>query len=253
MIDLVKAKLKLLKMSKAVLDIEELLREAELSNQSYLLFLNELLESEIEGRTKKRIERRIYSAGFPYLKYLNDFDFSLRPSINKHEILSLAQGNFVEQKENIVFIGNPGLGKTHLAIAIAYELCLMDKKVWFTQATYLINKLREARDEKILSRYLKQAREMDLVVLDEIGYFPFEKEDSELLFQFISERYERGSTIFTTNLPFSKWNEIFYTERLTTAILDRVIHHCHILEMQGESYRFNHSVNKTKKKKKREA
>jgi len=245
----VKTKLKLLKLSNMFVEIENALRESENSNRTYLEFLNELLETELTQRAIKRIERRIKQASFPVIKTVAEFDFSLRPKLNKHQILSFCEGEFTSKKENLIFVGEPGVGKTHLSIAIAYELCKKDKRVWFTTGTGLINKLREAKDEKALSRYFSNAQNLDLVVIDEIGYFPFEKESSELFFQYISERYERGSLIVTSNLTFSKWNEIFYTERLTTAILDRLIHHCHILEMTGESYRFSESVKKKNRRK----
>lgn len=163
---------------------------------------------------------------------------------DKHQILSYCEGNFLLQKENIIFIGNPGTGKTHLSIAIGYELCQRNKKVLFTTGNALITKMIEAKNEKILSKFFDKSSRMDLVIIDEVGYFPYEKEASEMFFQFISERYERGSIIITSNLPFSKWNEIFYTERITTAILDRLIHHCNITEMNAESYRFSQSVSK---------
>ena len=247
-LELVKNKMKQLKMSNSLSEIEELLRESRENEQDYLEFLNELLETELKGREIKRIETRIRQAGFPVIKTLADFDFSIRPTLNKHQILSLADGSFIENKENIILVGNPGLGKTHLSISLAYELCRKDKRIWFTTGIALINKLREARDEKAFTRFLSQAQKLDLIVIDEIGYFPFEKEASELFFQYLSERYEKGSIMITTNLPFSKWNEIFYTERLTTAILDRLVHHSHIFELNGESYRFTQSVMEKKEK-----
>jgi DNA replication protein DnaC len=247
-LDLVKHKLKLMKMASALLEIEELVRESKENKLTEIEFLNNLLECELNGRSNKRIQRRIKQAQFPVIKSMADFDYSIRSSLNKHEIQSFCEGEFVDKKENLIFVGSAGLGKTHLSIGIAYEMCKKDKRVWFTTGTGLINKLREARDEKVLAKFFTNAQKLDLVVLDEIGYFPFEKEASELFFQYISERYERGSMIITSNLPFSKWNEIFYTERLTTAILDRLIHHCHIFEVSGESYRFSQSVSKKKVK-----
>ena len=240
-------------MSSASNELDDILREAEKDELSFLKFLNGVLECELDARQIKRIERRIKKADFPVIKTFSDFDFSIRPNLNKHQILSFCDGDFILKKENLIFIGNPGVGKTHLSIAIAHELCLKDKSVWFTTGSALINRLREARDEKVLQRYFKNAQKLDLIVIDEIGYFPYEKETSELFFQYISERYEKGSIIITSNLPFSKWNEIFYTERLTTAILDRLIHHCNIIEVNGESYRFTQSVDKKKRKTKQKS
>jgi DNA replication protein DnaC len=254
----VKLKMKQLKLSSCLDELDVLLREATDSTMSYPDFLNCLFEAELKGREVKRIARRLRQAQFPISKSLSDFDFSKRETVNKHQITSFCTGSFVDDKENIIFIGQPGLGKTHLAISIAHELCHKDYSVWFTTATSLVNKLREARDEKQLNRYFAMAQKLDLVVIDEMGYFPFEKDASELLFQYISERYERKSMMITTNLPFSKWNEIFYTERLTTAVLDRLVHHSTILEFSGESYRFNQALekksrNKSKKEKEESA
>ncbi len=241
--EIIKYKMKLLKMSSAIRELEEIVREVEDSGSDYLDFLNQILEAEIKGREAKRIQRRVKQAEFPVIKTLGDFDFSIRPDLNKHQILAFYDGGFVDKKENIIFVGSAGTGKTHLSIAMGYGQCLKDKRVWFTTGAGLINKLNEAKDEKVLNKFFKQAQKLDLIIIDEVGYFPYEKNESEILFQYISERYERGSLIITTNLTFSKWNEIFYTERLTTAILDRLIHHCHIVEINGDSYRFTHSLN----------
>lgn len=246
--ELVKTKLKLLYLSGCSKEIDEIIREAEEKNSSYYDFLNSLLEVELEARNIRKRERLIKGANFPLLKNIVDFDFSIRPNLDKHKILSLCDGSFLENRENIIFIGNPGVGKTHLSISIGNELCRKSKQFLFTTATGLINKLREAKDEKALSRFIKSSNKYDLIIIDEIGYFPYEKDSSELFFQYISEKYEKKSLMITTNLPFSKWNEIFYTERLTTAILDRIIHHCEIVEISGESFRFSQSVKKNDKK-----
>ena len=240
--EIVRAKLKLIKMSTARNELAGLLRESQENQSLPLDFLDQVLESELKGREKKRIQIRIKQAEFPVKKTLSDFDFSRIPGLNKMKILDYYDGSFIDKKENLIFIGNSGTGKTHLSIAIALGQCLKNSRVWFTTGAGLINKLNEAKNEKFLLKFFAQAKKLDLVVIDEVGYFPYEKTESELLFQYISERYERGSLIITTNLPFSKWNEIFYSERLTTAILDRLIHFCQIIEMNGESYRFSQSL-----------
>ncbi|MBN1186448.1 MAG: IS21-like element helper ATPase IstB [Bacteroidales bacterium] len=238
-------------MSTALQELDEIIRSSDQNNINHLDFLLQILDTEIKGRENKRICRRINTARFPIIKTIADFDFTKCPSLNKHQILSYCDGSFLEENENLILVGPPGTGKTHLSIAIGYELCQRDKSVFFTTGTALINRMNEAKDEKALSKFFNQASKWDLIIIDEIGYFPFEKNESELLFQYISERYERGSIIITTNLPFSQWNEIFYTERLTTAMLDRLIHHCNIIEFSGESYRFANSLKKKSAKKKK--
>jgi DNA replication protein DnaC len=241
-IEIVKNRLKNLRMSDSLSELDNLLRDSEKQGSSYLDFLNALLEVEESGRDVRRIQRLIKQAKFPIVKTVESFDFSRIKKLNKHQILSYCDGNFLSKKENLIFIGNPGTGKTHLSIAIGYELCHRGHKVLFTTGNALVTSMIEAKDEKSLIRFFDKARKFDLVIIDEVGYFPYEKEASELFFQFISERYERGSVIISSNLPFSKWNEIFYTKSITTAILDRIVHHSNVIEMNGESYRFSESV-----------
>lgn len=246
-IDLVKSRLKILKMSTSLTEIDNVLRDTEKNGGSYLDFLDAILKIEEEGRELRRIERLIKQAKFPVIKSLSDFDFSKLDAIDKHQILSYCDGNFLSNKENLIFIGNPGTGKTHLATAIGYELCQNGYKVLFTTGNSLITSMIEAKDNRLLSKFLEKCFRMDLVIIDEVGYFPYEKDASEMFFQFISERYERKSMIITTNLAFSKWAEVFYTERITTAILDRLTHYGIPIEMNGESYRFSQSLsNKSK-------
>ena len=213
-IEIVKNRLKNLKMPHSLCELDNVLRDTEKQGGSYLNFLNALLEIEEHGRDVKRIERLIKQAKFPLIKTIDAFDFSKIPKLNKHQILSYCEGNFLSKKENLIFIGNPGTGKTHLSIAIGYQLCQRNKKVLFTTGNALITRMIEAKDEKSLTRFFEKARKLDLVIIDEVGYFPYEKDASEMFFQYISEIYERRSLIITSNLPFSKWNEIFYTERI---------------------------------------
>lgn len=207
-------------------------------------FLLELCERELIEREKKGTERRVREAGFPVLKTLEGFDFTAIPSLNKPLVMELTRCEYVSKRENILAVGNSGTGKTHLAIALGLSACHEGHKVRFFTAAGLVTALLEARDEKALHRFKRQLARKDLVVVDEFGYVPFSKTGAELLFEFFAERYERGSVVVTTNLPFDQWTEVLGSERLTGALLDRLTHRVHILEMNGESYRLNQSKNR---------
>jgi DNA replication protein DnaC len=211
-------------------------------------FLLELCERELIEREKKGSERRVREAGFPVLKTLEGFDFTAIPSLNKPLVMELTRCEYIPKRENVLAVGNSGTGKTHLAIALGLSACHEGHKVRFFTAAGLVTALMEARDEKALHRFKKQLARKDLVVVDEFGYVPFSKTGAELLFEFFAERYERGSVIVTTNLPFDQWTEVLGSERLTGALLDRLTHRVHILEMNGESYRFRDSVRRLGKK-----
>ncbi len=243
-LDLVKSRLKNLRMSNSLNEIENILREANENNSTHLDFLDSLLKIEEEGRYHSRIKRLIKQAKFPVIKTIGDFDFSKINNEDKHKILSYCEGNFLSNNENLILVGPPGTGKTHIASAIGYELCLKNYKVLFFTGNALITSMVESKDELNLTKFFEKSSKMDLVIIDEVGYFPYEKEASEMFFQFISEKYERGSLIITTNLPFSKWSEIFYTSRITTAILDRIVHYGKVIEMNGESYRFSQAISR---------
>jgi len=232
-------KLKLPAISKSYLEVA---REAAERNQTYVDYLLALAEQEIIRREEQSLKRRLKNARFPFIKTLEEYDFSLIPSLNKNKVLVLSQGEFIEKKETVIFIGNCGTGKTHLSIALG--LCALRKgyKVRFYTAAGLANELLEASQEYRLKKLEKQWLSQDLVILDEVGYVPFTKTSAELLYQFCASRYERGSIIITTNLEFAQWTEVFGDERLTAALLDRLTHRTHILVMNGESYRFRESL-----------
>lgn len=211
-------------------------------------FLLELSELELIERERKGAERRVREAGFPVIKTLDSFDFKAIPSLNKRLVLELARGEYLQKRENVLAVGNAGTGKTHLAIALALAACQEGYRVRFFTAAGLVTALTEARDDKALLRFKKQLARKQVVIVDEFGYVPFSKTGAELLFEFFAERYERGSVIVTTNLPFDQWTEVLGSERLTGALLDRLTHRVHILEMNGESYRFRESVRRLKKK-----
>lgn len=212
--------------------------DAARSNLDYTRYLLALAEQEVNKREQNRIQKRVKAAHFPVLKELADFDFSALPALNKAQVLDLSRGEYIRKREPIVFIGNPGLGKTHLAISLALSACRQGHKVRFWTAAGLVNELLQAQDEHRLHRFVSAALKLDLIVLDELGFIPFSASGAHALFTFCSEVYERLALIFTTNLKFADWVQVLGDERLTAALLDRITHHAHILELVGESFRF---------------
>ncbi len=203
----------------------------------HLAFLLQLCELELLDREKRSAQRRLRSARFPNYKTLDDFQFASQPSLNRLLVAELLRCQYVEQRESVILIGNPGTGKTHVATALAVEACHRGYQVRFYRVTELVTQLMEAREERQLLRMKAQLAKLDLLVLDELGYVPASKLGAELLFDVISTAYERQSVIVTTNLPFGQWTEVLGSERLTGAVLDRLTHRCHILEATGGSYR----------------
>jgi DNA replication protein DnaC len=212
--------------------------DAAQKNLDYPRYLLALVEQEIHTREQNRIQCRVKAAHFPVLKELADFDFSALPSLNKARILDLARGEFITKHETLIFIGNPGLGKTHLSISLALSACRQDRRVRFWTAAGLVNELLAAQEENRLHRLIALAHKQDLIVLDELGFIPFTPNGAHALFTFCSELYERTAMIITTNLQFANWIQLFGDERLTAALLDRLTHHAHIVELTGESFRF---------------
>lgn len=200
--------------------------------------LLDLLQTEVDTRQEKQNRRRLKAAGFPFQKTLDDFDFScLNPSISPVNLHELASCRFIDDRKNIVMIGNPGRGKTHISIAIGLKACLKGYRVLFKNAATLATELTEARDSYQLGRIERQMEKIDLLILDELSYLSFNKYESELLFKVLSERSERSSTIVTTNLPFSKWTELFENTTMVAALVDRLTYRSHVLDMSGPSYR----------------
>jgi len=213
----------------------------------YATYLLRLAEREVQDREVRAAERRVQAARFPVLKTLDTFDFAAQPSINQALVRELVRGEYMDRCENVLLIGNSGTGKTHLATALAFAACAQGRKTRFWTVTQLVRLLLEARDERTLQRLLTQVERHHLLVLDELGYVPFTKTGAELLFGVLTERYERGSVLVTTNLDFASWTDVFGDARLTGALLDRLTHRCHIIEFQGDSYRFKESLRRKEK------
>ncbi len=212
--------------------------DAARTNQDHVRYLLALAEQEVNQREQRLHQGRVKAARFPVLRELADFDFSLVPSLNKAYLLDLARGEYITRHEPVLLIGNPGLGKTHVATALALLACRQGRRVRFWTAASLANELLQAQDEHRLHRFSTQALKLDLIVLDELGFIPFAPTAAQALFTFCSALHERVAVIITSNLKFADWTQVFGDERLTAALLDRLTHHAHILELVGESYRF---------------
>ena len=219
----------------------KLARQCATEGKDHVQYLLRLCELELIERERRMIERRIKAAKFPATKSLDSFEFTAIPSLNKMLTMELARGEFIDRRENVIALGPSGTGKTHVALGLGLAACQKGRKVRFTTAAALVHELIEAVDDRRLQRLQKGLAANDLLIIDELGFVPLSKTGAELLFEVISQRYERGSIIITSNLPFDEWTEVFGSERLTGAILDRLTHHVHILEMNGESFRLRQS------------
>ena len=236
--------LKALRLPTVLREYDKVARQCAEEKTDFPRYLLRLTELELLDRDRRATERRIRQARFPVVKSLDSFDFLAIPSLNKTLVLELARCQFLSRKENLLLLGNSGTGKSHIALALGLMACQRGHRVRFITAAALVSELIEARDEKRLLRFQKQLASYELLIVDELGYVPLSKTGAELLFEMFSQRYERASTLVTSNLPFDEWTEVFGSERLTGALLDRLTHHVHILEMNGDSYRLKQSRRK---------
>ena len=233
--------LKTLKLPTFQREYQKLARLCATEGVDHVGYLTRLSEQEMIERDRRKVERRIKAAKFPVVKSLDSFDFAVIPKLNKMQVLELARCEWIERRENVIALGPSGTGKTHVALGLGLAACQKGMSVGFTTAAALVREMMEARDERRLLRFQKQMAAYQLLIIDELGFVPLSKTGAELLFELISQRYERGATLITSNLPFDEWTETLGSERLTGALLDRITHHVNILEMNGDSYRLAQS------------
>lgn len=230
--------LKKLYLSTFLLHHEAYAAEAAQSNQSYSRFLLALAEQELLEREARRRQRRLKEAKIPVVKDLTSFDFDMIPQLNQQKIRQLLSGEYMQKAEPIILIGNPGLGKTHVATALAVAATQQMCRVRFFNAAALVNELLKAQEEGRVTPFINKMLKHHLIVIDELGFIPFSTMGAHLMFQLCSALYERVAIIVTTNLKFADWIQVFGDERLTVALLDRLTHKAHIIEFVGDSYRF---------------
>jgi len=238
MSNVIKEQAKRLKLSYISNHIDQHIKDSERENDNFETFLTTLFEYEIALRHENSVIKRIKQARFPYHKYLDELSIESLPKDAQKAYTSIKELGFIASKQNIIMAGNPGTGKTHLSIGLGIKAAQKGYKVYFAHVPSLIVELKESRNERKLLTFKRKIEKYDLIILDELGYVSFDKEGAELLFNMISERVERASTIITTNLSFDRWDEIFHDPVITAAIVDRITHKSYVLNMNGTSYRY---------------
>ena len=237
--------LKTLKLPAFLDEYDKLARQCAAEGLDHSHYLLRLAELELIERQRRMVERRIKAARFPAVKDLDDFDFAAVPSLNKNLVQELARGEYVDRRENVIIVGNSGTGKTHVAIGLGVAACRQGLSVGFVTAASLMQQLLETRDEWRFLRLHQRLAAYKVLIIDELGYVPLPTAGAELMFEIFSQRYERGSTIITSNLPLDEWHSVFGTAPMAAAALDRLTHRVHILEMNSESYRLRQSTHRS--------
>jgi DNA replication protein DnaC len=242
------ANLKALTLSSMARNLEGRLRQAKETGTGYDEFLLDLTRAELQARSESRLNRLIKESRFPLLKPMETFDLAAVPDLDIRLLRDLAGGGYIQEHRNIIFLGRSGTGKTHMATALGIEACKQGLRTRFVTCYGLVNELVEARREIALQRLVQKYVRYDLLIMDELGYVPFSKEGSELLFQVLADRHEKGSVIITTNLGFADWTRVFGDPTMTAALLDRLTHKAHIINCNWESYRLKQSLNQKAKR-----
>jgi len=241
--------LKSLRLSTMTRNLQSHLRQAKQDKLGYDEFLLNLTEAEVQVRKENGRKRRLQEAKFPLLKPLETFNFEMAPDLDVRLIKELSSCEYIQKPQNVIFMGKSGTGKTHLATSLGMEACKQGVRTRFVTGCGLANELIEARDEKLLGRFVKRYAGYGLLIVDELGYVPFSKEGAQLIFQVLAERHERKPVIITTNMGFGNWTQIFGDPSMTAALLDRITHKAHVINCTWESYRLKETLKKANKRK----
>lgn len=217
--------------------LSETVKTAETESWSYLTLLDRLFEEEVAQKEQRRIESTLKLSGLPFVKTIDEFDFAFQSGVNRQQIMNLFDLTFMERRENVLFLGPPGVGKTHLSVALAVKACQSGRTIHFTTMADLVYKLRIDRERGRIGKNRRPYQWGNLVVVDEVGYTPIDREECNLFYQFVAMRYEKASTVITSNKAFDEWSELFHDPVIVTAILDRLLHHSVVVNIKGNSYR----------------